>query len=199
MKTTEFNIAIAGVGGQGVTLLARILGNAAIKEGLSVRIGEVYGASQRGGSVVSHIRFGENAFSPIIPNGRADVLLGLEVSEAARRIRALKPNGLVILNVYKIDPVEVKTGLSEYPSISRLVNAFKLITDQIITVNATDIATDLGDVRLSNIVLLGVLAGLSVLPISIKTLRQSIWGNVPLAMRNLNMKAFKIGFNLRNP
>ena len=109
------NIMIVGVGGQGTLLASRILGAAAQSKDLDVKLSEVHGMSQRGGSVVTYVRYGEKVFSPVIEKGEADILISFEQLEAARWVSYLKPDGIIITNTQKIDPMPVIMGKAEYP------------------------------------------------------------------------------------
>ena len=109
------SVMIVGVGGQGTLLASRVLGSAMLSQGVDVKVSEVHGMSQRGGSVVTYVRYGDKVYSPIIAQGEADVLLAFEALEAARYLPWLKPDGTVIVNTQQMDPMPVVTGVDEYP------------------------------------------------------------------------------------
>ena len=109
------SVMIVGVGGQGTLLASRVLGSAMLSHGVDVKVSEVHGMSQRGGSVVTYVRYGDKVYSPIIAQGEADVLLAFEALEAARYLPWLKPEGTVVVNTQQMDPMPVVTGVAEYP------------------------------------------------------------------------------------
>ena len=109
------SVMIVGVGGQGTLLASRVLGSAMLSQGVDVKVSEVHGMSQRGGSVVTYVRYGDKVYSPIIAQGEADVLLAFEALEAARYLPWLKPEGTVVVNTQQMDPMPVVTGVAEYP------------------------------------------------------------------------------------
>ncbi|NMC76756.1 MAG: indolepyruvate oxidoreductase subunit beta, partial [Candidatus Methanofastidiosa archaeon] len=140
----EFNILICGVGGQGTILASYVLGNAALKEGYKVRLGEIHGMAQRGGSVVSHVRIGDEVYGTVIPTGKADIILAFEPLEALRNISFLKKGGKIILNTERINPISVSLGESDYPPIDEIL--FNLSErGKVFHFNATEIAKNIGN------------------------------------------------------
>jgi indolepyruvate ferredoxin oxidoreductase beta subunit len=154
MKTT--NILIVGVGGQGIVLSSEILAKVALAGGFDVKQNEVHGMAQRGGSVTSHVRFGEVVFSPTIEPGTADVLLAFEQLEALRWLHYLAPNGIALVNLQKIDPITVAAGAVAYPE--NIEQKLQQGCPQFKSINGLDIAEKAGNLRAVNMVLLGALS-----------------------------------------
>lgn len=153
------NILLVGVGGQGIATTARILANAAIASKMMVKGLELVGGAQRGGTVVSHVRIGEDQYSPVIPPGNADVILGFEPLETLRLgLQIVKNNGLVIVNTYIVRPLTVVLGKDKYPDIDKLIAPFYNITRNVHTLNATTIAKNLGAPAVTGTVMLGYLS-----------------------------------------
>lgn len=189
MQNTK-NIMIVGVGGQGTLLASRILGNAVISEGYDVKVSEVHGMSQRGGSVVTYVKYGDKVFSPIIDRGEADMILAFEKLEAARALPYLKEGGTVILNDREIAPMPVITGAAEYPD--GLVDDIAAKA-KVIAIDALSLSLEAGSAKAVNVVLIGVLARSS--DISKEVWIQTIKDTVPAKFLDLNLKAFELGYN----
>ena len=189
MQNTK-NIMIVGVGGQGTLLASRILGNAVISEGYDVKVSEVHGMSQRGGSVVTYVKYGDKVFSPIIDRGEADMILAFEKIEAARALPYLKEGGTVILNDREIAPMPVITGAAEYPD--GLVDDIAAKA-KVIAIDALSLSLEAGSAKAVNVVLIGVLARSS--DISKEVWIQNIKDTVPAKFLDLNLKAFELGYN----
>lgn len=189
MQNTK-NIMIVGVGGQGTLLASRILGNAVISEGYDVKVSEVHGMSQRGGSVVTYVKYGDKVFSPIIDRGEADMILAFEKLEAARALPYLKEGGTVILNDREIAPMPVITGAAEYPD--GLVDDIAA-KSKVIAIDALSLSLEAGSAKAVNVVLIGVLARSS--DISKEVWIQTIKDTVPAKFLDLNLKAFELGYN----
>lgn len=189
MQNTK-NIMIVGVGGQGTLLASRILGNAVISEGYDVKVSEVHGMSQRGGSVVTYVKYGDKVFSPIIDRGEADMILAFEKLEAARALPYLKEGGTVILNDREIAPMPVITGAAEYPDGLVADIAAKA---KVIAIDALSLSLEAGSAKAVNVVLIGVLARSS--DISKEAWIQTIKDTVPAKFLDLNLKAFELGYN----
>lgn len=181
---------IVGVGGQGTLLASRILGNAVISEGYDVKVSEVHGMSQRGGSVVTYVKYGDKVFSPIIDRGEADMILAFEKLEAARALPYLKEGGTVILNDREIAPMPVITGAAEYPDGLVADIAAKA---KVIAIDALSLSLEAGSAKAVNVVLIGVLARSS--DISKEVWIQTIKDTVPAKFLDLNFKAFELGYN----
>jgi indolepyruvate ferredoxin oxidoreductase, beta subunit len=190
------NVMIVGVGGQGTLLASRVIGGAALAAGFDVKLSEVHGMSQRGGSVVTYVRFGEKVASPLIDKGNADVVLAFEALEALRFLEYLKPDGTLIVNEQQIDPMPVVTGAEKYPEgIVDLLNKSNINT---MTLDAAKIACGCGDIRAVNIVLIGVMAGMGISGIDIEAWRGSVEKCVPRKALEINLKAFEKGLERGN-
>ncbi len=185
------NIMIVGVGGQGTLLASRILGNAVIRMGYDVKVSEVHGMSQRGGSVVTYVKYGEKVHSPIIGNGEADIVLAFELLEAYRALPALKKGGRLIVNDQRINPMPVITGAAEYPTDILPKLSSKIDTT---VVDALALATEAGSIKAVNVVLIGVMAKSTNIPyeVWIETIRTT----VPPKFLDINLKAFELGYSL---
>ena len=193
----EVNILISGVGGQGNVLLERIIGMSAIREGYSVKAADTFGASQRGGSVLSHLRMGSEVHSSLVPQGRCHILLGLEPGEALNTAtKFLSKNGLVIVNTFPIFPPKVKVGEKNYPTVEKILVLLKQLTPNVIELDATSLAKQVtGNERAMNIVLLGVLIGAGILPIGPDTVRSAIEETTGKFARE-SIQAFEAGFEI---
>ncbi|MDO4744662.1 MAG: indolepyruvate oxidoreductase subunit beta [Clostridia bacterium] len=191
MANKTKNIMIVGVGGQGTLLASRILGNVAIGEGYDVKVSEVHGMSQRGGSVVTYVKYGEKVYSPIIDRGEADTILAFELLEAYRALPYLKKGGKLIVNSQQIDPMPVITGAAEYPA--EIAKKLETAVDTTV-VDAVSAATEAGNIKAVNVVLIGVLAKTTNIPYE-KWL-ETIKATVPAKFLDINIKAFDIGYNL---
>ena len=186
------NIMIVGVGGQGTLLASRILGNAVIRMGYDVKVSEVHGMSQRGGSVVTYVKYGDKVYSPIIDNGEADIVLAFELLEAYRALPALKTGGQLIVNNQRINPMPVITGAAQYPE-----NILDKLSAKVNTaaVDALALATEAGSIKAVNVVLIGVMAKNTNIPyeVWIETIRTT----VPPKFLDINLKAFELGYNVQ--
>ncbi|MBN2852680.1 MAG: indolepyruvate oxidoreductase subunit beta [Clostridia bacterium] len=185
------SIMIVGVGGQGTLLTSRIIGNVAINQGYDVKMSEVHGMAQRGGSVVTFVKYGEKIYSPVIEKGSADIILAFEELEAARWLPYLKEDGLLILNTQKIDPMPVITGTMKYPEDLLLKIGEKV--RNFITLDALVLAKEAGTIKAVNVVLIGVMARNS--GISKEEWIKALEATVPAKFLEMNMKAFELGFN----
>ncbi len=192
--TNEFNIVIAGVGGQGVILMSELLGNAAVADGLNVRGSEVLGMAVRGGSVSSTIRLGEEALAPLAPTGKADVLVGMEPAETLRNINNISGQSLVIINMEKVVPFTVSALGAVYPELDTVLEKLHLATDKIIQLNATRIAGEAGSTQSANVVMLGALFGQGQLPIKIETVKKEITARFNEKVAPINIRAFDLGY-----
>lgn len=198
-----FNIVIAGVGGQGSILASHILAEAAIltsinnnQNDVKVRVGETFGAAMRGGAVASHVKIGKDVHSPLIPENKADIVLGLEPLEAFRvGVKYIKPEGIVIMNVRQYESIDIKTGQAEYPSISDITESFQKLNANVITLDATELAIQAGTDRAMNIVMLGVLSANQKDLMACDILKEVIQKKVPSKFIETNLKAFDMGYN----
>ena len=185
------SVMIVGVGGQGTLLASRILGNTVISEGFDVKVSEVHGMSQRGGSVVTYVKYGDTVFSPIIEKGEADIILAFEMLEAYRAMPYLKKGGKIIVNTQEIDPMPVITGAMEYPQ-----NIDKTLSEKVDAefVDALSLAEKAGNFKAVNVVLIGVMAKSTDIPYEkwVETIKTT----VPPKFLDVNLKAFELGYNL---
>lgn len=185
------NILISAVGGQGAVLASRILGKLAQNIGLDVKISEVHGMSQRGGSVVTYVRFGDKIYSPVIEKGTADVILSFELLECVAYVNWLKNEGTLIVNTQRINPMPVITGELKYPD--NLILELSKLPVRLNKVDAVELAIKAGNVKATNLVLIGILA--STTRISKEEWRKAIEETVPKQLLNINLKAFELGYN----
>ena len=188
MKETK-NIMIVGVGGQGTLLTSRILGGITVAAGYDVKLSEVHGMAQRGGSVVTFVRYGEKVAEPIVEEGQADVLIAFERLEALRYAHFLKKDGVIVVNDHRIDPITVVTGMAQYPDniIENLEKEHKVLK-----VKAMDEALKLGNSKVFNIIVLGVAA--KHMDFSKEAWLKVIEKTVPPKTVEINKKAFLLGF-----
>ncbi len=183
------NILIVGVGGQGTLLTSRIIARVAVQLGYDVKVSEIHGMAQRGGSVVSQVRYGEKIYSPIIKKGDADIILAFEKLEAARWLDYLKPGGMVIINNDRVDPLPVMTGKVKYPE--DITDKIKGLIEKTFVVDATNLAVACGNVRAANVVLLGLLSTAVDLPGN--EVEKAIKQLVPEKAIDVNIAAFREG------
>jgi len=190
----SFKVVISGVGGQGTLLASRLLAEAAINAGLSVKIGETYGMAQRGGPVMGHIQMGGEASNPQIRKGEADALIGFEPAEAVRRgVTYLKEGGLALVNTRVTAPVEVISGLVLYPDMSEMMALLRRVTGNVKAFDATTVAEEAGDPITTNIVMLGALTASGVLPYGEDVMVETIKAGLRPQFIELNMRAFELG------
>lgn len=183
------NILIVGVGGQGTLLTSKVLGKYAELMGYDCKLSEVHGMAQRGGSVVTHVRFGKKVFSPIIWEGGADIVLAFEKLEAFRYNNYLKDGGVMVINDMEIYPMPVITGAAVYPSDIKENLSSKAKTAFI---NAKEIAEKAGNVRALNIVMVGALA--KMLGFDIEVMAKAVEASVPIKSLEINQKALQAGY-----
>jgi indolepyruvate ferredoxin oxidoreductase beta subunit len=190
-----FNVIIGGVGGQGNVLASQILGEMLVSQGYVITIGETYGASQRGGAVMSHLRIStQDQFSPLIPEGKCDLLIELEPVEGLRILDHYgNPRVMALLNTRPIQPMDVISGNTTYPEVSKVIAKIKELSRRVWTLNATELALEMGDPIFSNIIMLGALCAIEVLPIHRQGFELAIKDLLPSRTLNENMKAFDKG------
>jgi len=184
------SIMIVGVGGQGTLLASLILGNVALAEGYDVKVSEVHGMSQRGGSVVTYVKYGDEVASPIIDKNGADIILAFEKLEAVRALPFLKNGGKIIVNTQQIDPMPVITGACEYPE-----NLIEYLSERadVTSLDALSLATEAGTSKAVNVVLIGVLAKAG--NIAKEKWIEALKATVPAKFLELNLRAFELGYN----
>ncbi|MGN1003359.1 MAG: indolepyruvate oxidoreductase subunit beta [Oscillospiraceae bacterium] len=185
------NVMIVGVGGQGSLLASKLLGHLLLTQGYDVKVSEVHGMSQRGGSVVTYVRYGDKVASPIIDRGEADFIISFELLEAARWLPYLKEDGQIVTNTQQIDPMPVITGAAKYPE--NLVEKLKAAGAKVDALDCLSLAEQAGSSKAVNIVLLGRLSNYFGFPE--ETWQEAIEACVPPKFLELNKKAFELGKN----
>jgi len=197
LSKEPLNMIIAGVGGQGNVLLSFLIGKALVQNGYFVSVGDTYGASQRGGSVASHVRISEHTcYGSLIPSGHADVILSLEPAETLRMLcRFGNPDVVTITNTRPIYSSDVTSGNDVYPKIDELLKLIEKLSAEVIVIKATDEAFKLGNPIFANVILIGALIGSGVLPLDKKSLEPILQENFPKEF-DANMAAFNTGMKL---
>lgn len=185
------NMLLVGVGGQGTILASRIITDVALRQGYDVKMTEIHGMAQRGGSVVTQVRMGEKIHSPLIEPGQADYIVAFEQLEALRWLHFLNDKGTIIVNTQRINPMTVITGAAEYPNDA--LEQIEAQAPKMVPLNALEVAEQLGNMRVVNVVLLGAMAKQMDIP-------QADWlaaleATVPARFLELNLKAFQAGYD----
>lgn len=188
MEKTK-SIMIVGVGGQGSLLASRLLGNILLGAGYDVKVSEVHGMSQRGGSVVTYVKYGEKVYSPVVNEGEADIVISFELCEGARALPYLKRDGKLIVNTQQIDPMPVITGAAEYPQ--DIVEKLEAAGADVFAFDALTLAEQAGSAKATNVVLIGAMS--NILPFSEEEWNQVIEKTVPPKFLQLNKTAFALG------
>ena len=191
MSMETKNAMLVGVGGQGSLLASKLLGHLLLSRGFDVKVSEVHGMSQRGGSVVTYVRWGDRVYSPVIDKGQADYIVSFELLEAARWLPYLKTDGQIVTNTQRIDPMPVITGAAEYPE--GLVEKLKASGAKVDALDCLSLAEQAGSSKAVNIVLLGRLSHYFDLPED--AWMASLAANVPQKFLEMNKKAFSLGKN----
>jgi len=189
MSNNTKNIMIVGVGGQGTLLASRILGNALLSAGYDVKVSEVHGMSQRGGSVVTYVKYGEDVASPVICKGEADIILSFEALEAARWLPYLKKDGVLITSTQQINPMPVITGAAQYPE--NIVEKIREKGVNIIALDAQKLAKEAGNEKSANVVLIG--AATKYLGVSAELMEETVKNSVPAKFLDVNVRAYEAG------
>jgi indolepyruvate ferredoxin oxidoreductase beta subunit len=193
-EVKEFNIVLAGVGGQGTLLAAEILGTAAVKDELNVRVSEIHGMSQRGGAVVSTVRIGDAVRAPTVIDGQADVLLGFEPLETLRNLKYASRKTLVIMNSEEIPPAGLAAKNLKYPCLEEVKQKISRFTEKIIVVDAAQLAEEAGSSLAQNSVLVGALAAVASFPVKLESVVEALKQLVPAKHVEANVKAFQLGY-----
>jgi len=186
------NIMIVGVGGQGSLLASKLMGKALLIEGYDAKVSEVHGMSQRGGAVVTYVRYGDKVYSPIVDTGQAELIVSFELLEAARWINHLAPGGQVVTNTQQIDPIPVIMGAVEYPG--DLVNKMKATGAKVDAFDALALAEEAGSSKTVNIVMMGRLS--KYFPFPQETWQKALEESVPPKFLEMNKKAFELGYSV---
>ena len=190
----KYTVQIVGVGGQGVLLASMVLGNAAMEMGFQVAMSEVHGMAQRGGSVLSTLRFGDEVISPLEAVGNADMIMGFEPSETCRNIHLANEDSVILMNLDPVLPPMVAAGFEEYPEVSDLVDSVKAVYNHLVTIDATRLAIKAGKAVAANAVMIGAVAALDGFPIPKDVLKDVLGKQVPEKFRELNLNAFEMGY-----
>ena len=185
------NVMIVGVGGQGSLLASKLLGKLLLNKGYDIKVSEVHGMSQRGGSVVTYVRFGDKVYSPVIDKGQADFIVSFELLEAARWMEYLKPGGKLITNTQQINPMPVIIGAAEYPE--NLAEKMRSAGIDLDAIDALSLAVEAGSSKAVNLVLMGRLS--TYFDIPEEEWLQTIETSVPEKFLEMNKKAFTLGAN----
>lgn len=190
-----YNLIITGVGGQGNVLSSQLIGQAFVHKGYFTTIGETYGASQRGGSVMSHIRISsKKQLSPLIPKGKADIIVALEPVEALLVLTHYgNPETVVIVNTRPIYPVDVISGKEAYPEFAEIKKSLKTLSRKVYYVSATDQAMEMGSPILGNMIMIGALLQVNLLPLSMEEFRQTLSKNFNGKRLETNLQALEQG------
>lgn len=186
----NLNIMIVGVGGQGTLLASRILGNVAMNSGYDVKVSEVHGMSQRGGSVVTYVKMGDKVYSPLIEKGEADIVLAFEKLEALRWVEYLKAGGTFVVNDQEINPMPVITGKAKYPE--NILDRMKTSGIKLQSIDALRIAKECGNIKAVNVVLIGLMAKST--GIGREVWLQAMEEVIPKKLLDVNIKAFEAGY-----
>jgi len=185
------NVVIVGVGGQGSLLASKLMGRALLIEGYDAKVSEVHGMSQRGGAVITYVRYGDKVYSPIVDNGQAELLVSFEILEAARWLELLTPGGQVVTNIQQIDPIPVIMGDMEYPE--NLIEKFEAAGAKVDAIDALSLAEQAGSAKAVNIVMMGRLSKYFRFPK--ETWLRALEESVPPKFLEMNKKAFELGAN----
>lgn len=187
----KLNIMIVGVGGQGTLLASRVLGNVAMKRGYDVKVSEVHGMSQRGGSVVTYVKMGDQIYSPLIEKGEADIIIAFEKLEALRWVDYLKQGGTLVINDQEINPMPVIIGKAKYPE--DILGRLKGCGIHIQSIDALNIARECGNIKAVNVVLIGLMAKST--DIGREVWQQAMEEVIPQKLLEVNVMAFNAGYN----
>jgi len=194
-KEDPINIIITGVGGQGNVVASQIFASAAVRDGFYISVGETYGAAQRGGAVMSHVRLSEETqYGPLTPKGRAHIILGFEPVECLRTIGSFgNEKTKAIVNPRPVYSIDVLSGASKYPAVKEVLKAIKELVHSVHMVEATELAKKAGDPIMQNVVMVGCLAGSGFTPVKVETLREVIRETFAKRRPEANLKAFELG------
>lgn len=195
----NYNILLAGIGGQGLMLLSQVMGDACTRSGVKVVVGAQHGLAQRSGSISAHVRIGD-AYSPLIPYGTADVIIAMDAMEALRYVEFLKQGGMVIMNSRIMHPpletapiIKNRQEKGMYITLEQVKEQLGKVAEKVIAIDAEKVAIEAGNPRTENIVLLGAASTLGGFPVKIEPLKESIGRVVPKNAVEANMKAFDLG------
>ena len=190
-----YSIVLAGIGGQGVLFLSRVLGHAALDSGLEVKVAEIHGMAQRGGSVISMVRFGKEVFSPTVTQGEADLIVALEPIEALRNIGYANAKTLIVLGTDIIAPPGTYLSKEKCPDLVNIVNSLRGVSKYVLTIDALELAAKAGNPATQNIVILGLVSASGKLPLEADVIKRSILSLTQKKFQEVNLKAFDLGLN----
>lgn len=191
-----WNVMIAGVGGQGIVTVARILAESAVASGYRVKTTDIVGGAQRGGAVLSHVRFGDQIYSSIVPEGFADIVVGVEPLEALRvSLQYIKEGGIVVSNEKPVYPLTVQLKQQKYPPLVDIKSALLTLTEKVFMVDATELASLAGSRLAAGTVLLGFMKAVSDIPIPKQNFYNAIEGMFTEKVAKINIRAFEAGFS----
>jgi indolepyruvate ferredoxin oxidoreductase beta subunit len=194
----EFNIVMCGVGGQGTVLASKIIAQTAIRNSMNARVGETHGMSQRGGTVISHVRIGSEVYGALIPEAQGDCMLAFEPVESLRYMNYIRKGAYVVLNQHPVVPTSVNAGMATYPKFEEVKKELQRVTDKIISTDASKIATETGGIISLNMVILGMFSQIPTCPFSVDDLKKSIEELVKPRFVELNLKAFDKGTKVQH-
>jgi indolepyruvate ferredoxin oxidoreductase beta subunit len=189
----KYSIMIVGVGGQGVLLASRVLGECALRSGHRLALSEVHGMAQRGGSVTALVRFGEEVISPLIPKGGADLMVGFEPVETYRALPYANQGTLIVTDVRPIVPMTVTSGNEKYPEVGLLLDGMRNAGLKVLPVEATRLAEEAGARVTVNSVLIGAISALSSFPLDADLLHSTLMASVPAKAKEVNERAYLLG------
>ena len=191
----KYTVQIVGVGGQGVLLASMVLGNAAMNAGYRVAMSEVHGMAQRGGSVLSTVRFGDDVVSPLEADGCADMIMGFEPAETVRNLPLGNRDTAVLMNLDPVYPSMVAAGFEKYPEIDDLIGSVRKVNRNLVTIDATKLAIEAGKAVAANAVMIGAVAAVEGFPLGKDVLLDALRAQVPEKFLDLNVRAFEMGYS----
>lgn len=189
----SYNIVLCGVGGQGTILASKVIAQTAVRLGQNCRVGETHGMSQRGGSVISHVRIGSDVYGALTPDAQGDLMIAFEPVESLRYMNYLKKDAYIILNSQPIIPTSVNAGLATYPAYDKILKELSVASCHIVDVPATKISEEIGGVLFLNMVVLGTATKVPGFPYTEKEIKQSIEELVKPKFIEINLKAYEAG------
>lgn len=190
----EYNILVVGVGGQGVLFISEALGNAALNAGLNVRVAEIHGMAQRGGSVICNVRLGDKVYSPTIIEKEAHLIIALEPVEALRNLKYANNETLIAVNTNTIEPPGIYIQNEKYPELDSIITSLKKVSKNILAIDALKIANKAGNPATQNTVMLGLISASKKLPINAQLLKKTIVSLTKKEFQESNKIAFGLGF-----
>jgi indolepyruvate ferredoxin oxidoreductase beta subunit len=189
----SYNVVLCGVGGQGTILASKVIAQTAVRLGQNCRVGETHGMSQRGGSVISHVRIGSEVYGALTPDAQGDLMIAFEPVESLRYMNYLKKDAYIILNSQSIIPTSVNAGLAVYPAYSEILKELAMVSSHIVDVEATKIAESVGGALFLNMVVLGSASKVPGFPYSCEEIKKSIEELVKPKFIEINLKAYEAG------